>query len=137
MPFKKGQIANPKGRWKKGETGNPLGRPRGTGGTGFKQILAAELVNPGINDSLRDTIRAESAIKGEEIDRKVKMVRRVWGLATEPHDRPELVLQAFDRLAKWGWPEEAAQQAPESPIRIVIVHQEVGGTIVHQKELGE
>ena len=135
MTFQKGNTFG-KPHWVKGQSGNPKGRA--VKGATFKEILKREVTDPAANDSLRDTIRAESAVAGAEVDRKVRMVRRVWSLASDPHDRPDLVLHAFDRLAKWGWPEEAALHQPETPaVRVVIIHQEVTGVEVHRKEIGE
>jgi len=68
------------------QRGNTLGNRRG---------------RPKKGDSLADLIRYEGGKDGKQA-----MVRRMWTLASKPHDKPDIAIKAAEWCAKHGWPHE-------------------------------
>lgn len=56
---------------------------------------------PKKGESLAELIRSEGGKEGRQ-----RMVRRMWALASDPHDRPDLAIKAADWIADRGWPNE-------------------------------
>jgi len=77
---------------------------------------------PKRGDSLRDLIQHEGGKDG-----KLKMVRRMWTLAGDPHDRPDIAIKASEWLAKHGWPEEAKSFEMHFPDAkaVTVIHEHV------------
>lgn len=78
---------------------------------------------PKKGDSLADLVRSEGGKAG-----KLKMVRRMWTLSSEPHDRPDIAIKAAEWCAKHGWPHE---QKPDFNLSlpdakaVTIIHEHV------------